>query len=295
MLLTDYVGQFLMFKRSYCSPRTVQGYSCNLRLFLEWLARPDATLAVITRQLYVDYLLWLRSGHRNVTVNSYARPLKVFLKWLYNEGHVPEDVTRNVRFPKPDAGLVMPLTNAEVQRIDSQFDLNDYLGLRNYCMIHCMLDCGLRAGAVTRLRKSDVLDAALYVHNDKGCKSRFVPCPVFLLDALHRLIEMDESGSKSLFLDRYGRNPVTYDTLRKVFVNLKRDAGIDRVHSHLLRHTFATSFIYYGGNLEFLRILLGHGSYDITQNYLHIASNMLIIRADIYRIDDVFFNLQLRG
>lgn len=45
--------------------------------------------------------------------------------------------------------------------------------------------------------------------------------------------------------------------------------------------------------MEMLRILLGHSSYNVTQNYLHIASQMLITGYDMYRIDNMFFNLAL--
>jgi integrase/recombinase XerD len=37
---------------------------------------------------------------------------------------------------------------------------------------------------------------------------------------------------------------------------------------HTLRHTFACEYLRRGGNLEFLRRILGHGSILTTQKYL---------------------------
>ena len=39
---------------------------------------------------------------------------------------------------------------------------------------------------------------------------------------------------------------------------------------HKWRHTFATSFLRKGGDLETLRMLLGHSNLKTTQKYLHL-------------------------
>ena len=38
----------------------------------------------------------------------------------------------------------------------------------------------------------------------------------------------------------------------------KKKTGIDQIHPHLCRQTFATVYIIGGGSLEMLRLLLGH-------------------------------------
>ena len=95
----------------------------------------------------------------------------------------------------------------------------------------------------------------------------------------------NNSDSNNLFLDRSNNMPITNDTIRKLFVTLKRLSGVDRVHAHLCRHTFATSFLQYGGNMEKLRLYMGHSDYEILKNYLHLS----LMYPDVYRIDDVFF------
>ena len=62
-----------------------------------------------------------------------------------------------------------------------------------------------------------------------------------------------------------------------------------RLHAHLLRHTFATSYLYYGGNMEMLRLLMGHSSYSILQNYVHLAAQEELINSGLYKLDDIFF------
>lgn len=77
--------------------------------------------------------------------------------------------------------------------------------------------------------------------------------------------------------------------LNSFFSRIKRKSGIERVHPHLLRHTFATSFIVGGGDLEYLRMMLGHTDYATTKMYVHIAQQSKMLHSDIYRLDSVFF------
>ena len=69
---------------------------------------------------------------------------------------------------------------------------------------------------------------------------------------------------------------------------MRSSVSLDRLHAHLLRHTFATSYMVNVGNLEFLRMYLGHGSYDVTKIYIQSAYQCKLLKYDIYKIDDCF-------
>ena len=77
--------------------------------------------------------------------------------------------------------------------------------------------------------------------------------------------------------------------VKALFQRIVRNTGIERLHPHLLRYTFATSYIMGGGNLETLRLLLGHFDYSVTRKYLHLAAQYQITGTDIYRLDPIFF------
>lgn len=83
--------------------------------------------------------------------------------------------------------------------------------------------------------------------------------------------------SEPLFVDRFG-NPCNDNAIKQVFAKLKKYTGIERLHPHLLRHTFATQYIVNGGNLEMLRLIMGHSSITVTQIYLHLANNIKLMQ-----------------
>ena len=84
-------------------------------------------------------------------------------------------------------------------------------------------------------------------------------------------------------------DPINSNVIKQLFARIKKSSGLDRIHPHLLRHTFATSYIMGGGNMEFLRMMLGHSDYETTKIYLHLAQEAKMLHNDIYRLDPIFF------
>lgn len=93
----------------------------------------------------------------------------------------------------------------------------------------------------------------------------------------------------TLFCKLEENKGINGSVVKALFQRIVRNTGIERLHPHLLRHTFATSYIMGGGNLETLRLLLGHFDYSVTRKYLHLAAQYQITGTDIYRLDPIFF------
>ena len=141
-----------------------------------------------------------------------------------------------------------------------------------------MVDCGLRRGELTKIQKRDVnlLNRTLLVHG-KGNKERVVPLGVLTYQEIKQYISItSENLSKFLLLKNNG-NSITDNTIKMLFQKLKKETGITRLYPHLLRHTYATNYILDGGDIETLRILLGHSSITMTQKYVHVAAQMRLM------------------
>ena len=72
---------------------------------------------------------------------------------------------------------------------------------------------------------------------------------------------------------------MTPRAITSVIKRLAKSSGVRRLHSHLLRHTYATMFLLNGGDVFLLRQNLGHTTLTMVQNYLHVAAQTAAIRS----------------
>lgn len=289
---------FMEDRAVYCSDKTLRSYACHLQVFYHFLEvsyKQSVTLLEFgclppEDNIYSGFILFQRGKVKNSTIRSYCRTIKVFLRWCYEEDYCV-DYLKKVKLPRDDAIPKMPLYTDEVAAIDAVFDLQTMKGVRNYCIFHLMLDCGLRREEVTALKVAhlDFKRNLLSVEISKGMKSRIVLIPDFLLDAVNAYLQQNGHMSGFLFRSLRSGAPITDNTVKQMFQNLKAESGVQRVHAHLLRHTFATSYLIGGGNLEFLRVFLGHTDYNVTKVYSQLAAKCKMLGVDVYRLDPIFF------
>ena len=159
-------------------------------------------------------------------------------------------------------------------------------GMRNKTMLMLMFDCGLRLSEVVNLKISDLdLKNNYLIINGKGSKQRLVPFGISTKKQLVIYIQyrVNLNNNNSLFLNQ-NLTAITTNTIKMLFARLKKQEKFKRIYPHLLRHTFATNFIYAGGNLEVLRVLMGHSTINITQIYIHLAAQKHLLN-DSYQSD----------
>lgn len=292
---------FLVDHEAYCSAKTIEYYKENIPKFIDYLnidALPfqdTEDLGLLKRDRVVGYLSFLRSsGRKNTTVNTYFRAVKVFLNYCIDEGYCSPDVLRKVKFLKNDSDPVIPLSDWEVDEIDGLYDTKSEAGTRNLCIIHLMLDAGLRSSEVVNLRFKDINFTNNYISvKGKGDKFRSIMlCPKLKRLLYHYLLKYrcyDPQDNYPVLVQIGTNKPINSNVIKQLFSRIKISSGLDRIHPHLLRHTFATSYILGGGNMEFLRMMLGHSDYETTKMYLHLAQQSRMLHTDVYRLDPMFF------
>lgn len=279
MKLKEAAAEFLEDRSSYCALKTLENYRFHLERFLDFA--PEELLA-LDASIVRSYVIRMRvEGIRSVTINSYMRSVKVFCRWLYEEGYLEYNASRNVKLPRPDPKIKQPLSAEEVNLI-----LRELYSPRDRLIFRLMLDAGLRESEVCNLKQTDIdlENNLLLIRNSKFNRNRIVPlCP-----RLKLWLQYYKSGGEYIVLDRHG-NKLNPEAIKQIFYKLKKHTGITRVHAHLCRHTFATSYIMGGGNLEKLRVMLGHSDYNVTKTYLQLAAEYEIVKYPIYQLEPVFF------
>jgi integrase len=172
-------------------------------------------------------------------------------------------------------------------------------------IIGLLASTGLRASEVMALKIADVrLEAnppCLYIHKAKFYKSRIVPVHPTTADELRAYLDQRNRTklrcpSTAFFITGMGR-PLSYPTLRRMFVQLLRSVGIEHKDGgrgpllHSFRHRFAVQRLvaWYRENrdvramIPHLSVYLGHLSKEETYWYLTATPELLTAAGDAFR------------
>jgi len=148
-----------------------------------------------------------------------------------------------------------------------------YLHSRNRAMISLMLDSGLRAGEIARLRVDDLDLAACLVRVSEECKGRVERIVPFGTETQRHLRyylrERAGVDSNRVWLSVHGKPLATKD-IWQLIRRIGEAAGL-KCHPHLLRHTAATLLGRNGMPLLHIQRLLGHKHVETTMRYLHLC------------------------
>jgi integrase/recombinase XerD len=121
----------------------------------------------------------------------------------------------------------------------------------------------------------------------KGGKDRIVPMgkparaaiDAYIAECRPRLHRADGRDLDRLLLSRTGR-PLERVAVWQIVKKAARGAGLDKVHPHVLRHSFATHLLGGGADLRVVQELLGHADIATTQIYTHVDAGRL---RDVHR------------
>lgn len=278
MTYNELVDLFIKDRKTYCSPKTIQTYQMQLDRFRIYLDQVHiSNMEDITTETLKAYLLYLRnSGIKSTSIRTYFRHLKAMLSFAIDNEFIPV-FKYKIKLPRPDAEPVLPLSQQEADHIIQVLSYSP----RNILIFRLMLDMGMRSVEVRQLRRKDISETYLTIYNSKFSKSRILPIPEEVRNAMYSYdIDRFDAGDYII--------PISEKAIKSMFARLKLSAGISRLHAHLLRHTFATSYIMTRNNLEYLRCYLGHETYAVTQGYIRLASQCTLIHYDIYQISEIF-------
>ena len=177
-------------------------------------------------------------------------------------------VDSSEHFKKVDSRDVT-LTLEEEERLLKAADVN----LRP--IIVTALHTGMRKGEILSLEWTDVDLEYGRIHvraeKSKTHQDRHVP----LDNIVHSLLEAlrSQNGHSKYVFGYYNetrKEYCRYADITKPFIKARDKAGLNHVHFHDLRHTFATRCVQAGVDLFSLMKLLGHSHVETTQRYVNM-------------------------
>jgi len=270
---------------------TVKGkaYYQNILSNLDWYSRKHQwpELEEITRNHirdFIDYVATEKNrwpqGRRctykaatPATVYHYSKAVKTLFNWAEAEEYIPNNPVARLKIRPPRYKEVEPYTDDEVRAMldvcedDIKYG-HRFMGIRNKAIISMFISTGLRLEELSNIGLSDI-DPRLQQITvlGKGHKMRSVPLNGEAKKALRRYLEFKPPQGELLWTGDDGE-PMTLFGVRTMVNRLKRRAGVTSPGgAHRFRHYFATRYLDAGGDLNSLRLLLGHATLAMVLRY----------------------------
>jgi integrase/recombinase XerD len=284
------VDAFMVHARVECglSAATLDAYGRDLReLSVHMGALGAESPDAVTMDMLAGHIRHLGTD-RGLDPRSIVRHLatmRIFFRWLHANGRIRRDPARLLERPTTWKRLPGTMTPGQMKRLVEAPSPDDGpLWLRDRAMLELMYASGLRASEVGALKLSDFdRDELILKVTGKGNKQRLVPVgkPAaailerYLAECRPQLARHDDRRDKfRILLSAHGR-PLERVAVWQIVKRAARTAGIQGVHPHLLRHSFATHLVAGGADLRVIQELLGHADIGTTQVYTHVDRSHL--------------------
>jgi integrase/recombinase XerD len=262
-----------------------------MEMFLSWCRRNRIIAPTqVTRTAlegYQRYLFHYRKhdGQPLAVASQHSRlaPLKVWFKWLAYRKYTPQDPAAELELPRVGYKLPSVMNRDEVERVLSQPNVGEPLGIRDRAMLEILYSSGLRRMELLHLKLYDVdqKHGLVTVREGKGKRDRVVPIgeralawlDVYLNSLRPEIVKKPDDGV--VFLTSNGA-PFTPNHLSWLARQYVKSAGIGKGGAcHIFRHTMATLMLEGGADIRYIQAMLGHVRLDTTQIYTHVSIRML--------------------
>ncbi|MBN40785.1 MAG: recombinase XerC [Chloroflexi bacterium] len=296
----SYITKYASYLKSQkmVSENTIRVYQEDLQTFEIFLESYDYSEDSMNLQTTREYLVWLassakktermqsrhngsREGYQRTSIVRKLSALRSYFEYLvfigkFDSNPIPQAKTLSM---KVDKSIPLFMSKSEMFRLLNAPNLNSFQGKRDKAILELLYGCGIRLSELhdLDLKHLNLTRKEIRVLG-KGSKERIVlfgsNSQVAIEDYIHNVRGQDVKAScDALLLNRFG-DRLSRRSIQLVVKKYAKIAGLrEGIHTHTLRHSFATHMLEGDADLRVIQELLGHSSPTTTEIYAHVTKN----------------------
>jgi integrase/recombinase XerC len=277
----DLFINYLTVERRF-SKHTIVGYQTDLLQFSNFI-KDTYEVEDIREVSHLYIRSWVVSLMENgidpKSVNRKITALRSFYKFLIKTGVVDKNPMLKIQAPKISKKLPEFLDNKKMDAIFDNMsnDGNVYEQVRDFLILDFFYRTGVRLSELIDLKIENVnLHNLSVTVTGKRNKVRQIPITIGFKKAIENYLKLRKEFLNDLnmnchyfFTDNKGNKMYPVFVYRIVKANIKMVSTGKKKSPHILRHTFATTMLNNGADINAIKELLGHSNLSATQVYTH--------------------------
>lgn len=277
MLLKSFIT-YLTHEKRY-SPHTITSYQTDLDQFEEYIANTfEISFPEVKHTHIRSYMVDLMEKQTSESsINRKVSALRSLYKFLLREEKVEHNPTVLIKAPKIPKRLPVFVDSQKMNNLldaEQYFD-NSFASIRDHLVIELLFGTGMRLAELIQLKDIDVdMYSGTIKVLGKRNKERIIPINKQLINQVGNYIEQKKLQNFSnnllnLIVTNTGKPAYPKLIYRIVTLYLNHISTNDKKSPHVLRHSYATTLLNAGADLNAIKELLGHASLAATQVYTH--------------------------
>ncbi|WP_316787184.1 tyrosine-type recombinase/integrase [Pedobacter frigiditerrae] len=277
MLISSFLT-YLQHEKRY-SPHTVKSYHTDLLQFEQFLEKEFETDLISAQPPQVrSFMVSLMED--KISENAIGRKissLRSFYKYLLREQALKKNPMLLIKAPKVPKRLPVFIEETKMASLLDGLDRFDesFTSQRDKIVLEMLFGTGVRLAELLLLKETDVnfYESTIKVLGKRN-KERIIPLHSELIVQIKNYIELKslqkfDNKNTTLIVSNTGASGYPKLIYRIVTSYLTLISTQDKKSPHVLRHSFATSLLNRGADLNSIKELLGHASLAATQVYTH--------------------------
>lgn len=270
--------KFLQHEKRY-AVHTVISYQNDLLKFQSFLSTEFELNLLDAKAPHVRSFMAALFAQK-LSENTVGRKISA-LRSFYKHAIITELINSNpmalIKSPKVPKKLPVFIEDAKMDFLldNSEYFSADFNGTRDRLIIEILFGTGLRLAELIGLKETDVdfYEGTLKVLGKRN-KERIIPMHAELLSQIKiynnlKLTQQFNNKNTTLIVTNSGAPAYPKLVYRVVNSYLTNVSTQSKKSPHVLRHSFATSLLNKGADLNAIKELLGHASLAATQVYTH--------------------------
>ncbi|MBR3565171.1 MAG: tyrosine-type recombinase/integrase [Paludibacteraceae bacterium] len=286
--MIDKFLEYLQVEKRY-SPLTIEAYRQDLIQFCDFLGQDAERLNPrgISKDDIRDWSSHLIDEKISArSVNRKITSIRSYLKYCLRVGLIDKDVSHDIIRQKENKKLPVFYKEKEMERaLESEQYADDFESIRDNLIIELLYQTGMRRAELISLNDSSFQLSENTVRIfGKRRKERIVPFGEQLKQQIEEYIEVRDNNvereDNAFFVLPNGKRIYPMKVYQIVHNRMSEVSTLQKQSPHVLRHTFATTMLNEGADINTIKKLLGHANLAATQIYTHTTFEQI---KDVYK------------